>query len=232
MIKLEGVTKKYNTGVNALSRIDLSIADGEFVYVIGPTGAGKSTFIKLLYREEKATSGKVIVSGKDVAKIRNSKVPYYRRKIGVVFQDYRLLEKRTVFENVAFALEVIDTPRKQIHVRVHAILKLVGLDDKANNFPHQLSGGQQQRVAIARAIVNNPDVLIADEPTGNLDPETSKEIIELLIKINKEQNTTVLVVTHDINIVEEYKQRTISIEHGCIAYDTQVGGYDYNERDH
>ena len=168
MIKLQGVTKKYKTGVHALNKMDLSIAPGEFVYVIGATGAGKSTFIKLLYREEKATSGKVLVDKQDVSAIKNKNVPYFRRKIGVVFQNYRLLPKRTVFENVAFALEVIDTPRSQIRSRVRDTLALVGLEEKANAYPHQLSGGQQQRVAIARAIVNNPKVLIADEPTGEI----------------------------------------------------------------
>ncbi|MBS5115942.1 MAG: cell division ATP-binding protein FtsE [Erysipelotrichaceae bacterium] len=228
MIKLQGVTKKYKTGVHALNKMDLSIAPGEFVYVIGATGAGKSTFIKLLYREEKATSGKVLVDKQDVSAIKNKNVPYFRRKIGVVFQNYRLLPKRTVFENVAFALEVIDTPRSQIRSRVRDTLALVGLEEKANAYPHQLSGGQQQRVAIARAIVNNPKVLIADEPTGNLDPVTSREIIEILLKINREQKTTILVVTHDITIVEEYKQRTITIANGCVASDTLSGGYEYD----
>ena len=230
MIKLQGVTKKYKTGVHALNKMDLSIEPGEFVYIIGPTGAGKSTFIKLLYREEKATSGNVIVDGVDVSLIKNRHVPYFRRKIGVVFQNYRLLPRRTVFENVAFALEVIDTPKTQIRTRVKETLRLVGLEDKANAYPHQLSGGQQQRVAIARAIVNSPKVLIADEPTGNLDPSTSREIIEILMKINKEHKTTVIVVTHDITIVEEYKQRTITIADGCVSSDTMAGGYDYSER--
>ncbi|MFQ9923938.1 MAG: cell division ATP-binding protein FtsE [Beduini sp.] len=230
MIKLQGVTKKYKTGVHALNKMDLSIDPGEFVYIIGPTGAGKSTFIKLLYREEKATSGNVIVDGVDVSSIKNRHVPYFRRKIGVVFQNYRLLPRRTVFENVAFALEVIDTPKTQIRTRVKETLRLVGLEDKANAYPHQLSGGQQQRVAIARAIVNSPKVLIADEPTGNLDPSTSREIIEILMKINKEHKTTVIVVTHDITIVEEYKQRTIMIADGCVSSDTMAGGYDYSER--
>ncbi len=232
MIKLQGVTKKYKTGVHALNKMDLSIAPGEFVYVIGPTGAGKSTFIKLLYGEEKATSGNVIVDGTDVSSIKNRHIPYFRRKIGVVFQNYRLLPRRTVFENVAFALEVIDTPKTQIRKRVKETLSLVGLEDKANAYPHQLSGGQQQRVAIARAIVNSPKVLIADEPTGNLDPTTSREIIEILMKINKEHKTTIIVVTHDITIVEEYKQRTITIADGCVSSDTMVGGYEYNERNH
>lgn len=225
MIKLENVTKVYKTGVRAVSDMNLSIAPGEFVYVIGPTGAGKSTFIKLLYREEKATSGKVRVAGIDVSKIKNRKVPYFRRNIGVVFQNFRLLPKKTVFENVAFTLEVIDTPRKDIRKNVRKALELVGLEDKANSFPHELSGGQQQRVAIARAIVNKPKVLIADEPTGNLDPATSREIIELLQRINEVNNTTVLVVTHDREIVQRYKKRTILIEDGCIKTDTSVGGY-------
>lgn len=225
MIKLTNVTKIYKTGVRALNDISLTINQGEFVYVIGTTGAGKSTFIKLLYREELPTSGKVEVVGKDVSKIRNSKVPYFRRNIGVVFQNFRLLPKKTVFENVAYALEVIDTPKNEIRRRVRATLELVGLEDKVNSFPHELSGGQQQRVAIARAIVNRPKVLIADEPTGNLDPETSKEIINVLTRINEEQGTTVLVVTHDEKIVQEHKKRTIIMENGCINADTTLGGY-------
>ena len=215
MIKLTNVTKIYKTGVRALNDVNLTIEPGEFVYVIGTTGAGKSTFIKLLYREEKPTSGKVEVVGQDVSKIKNSKVPYFRR-----------LPKKTVFENVAYALEVIDTPRVEIRRRVRATLELVGLEDKVNAFPHELSGGQQQRVAIARAIVNRPKVLIADEPTGNLDPETSKEIINVLMRINEEQGTTVLVVTHDQKIVQEHKKRTILMEDGCINADTSLGGYD------
>ena len=197
-----------------------------YIGVVGPVRTGKSTFIKLLYREEKPTSGKVEVVGQDVSKIKNSKVPYFRRNIGVVFQNFRLLPKKTVFENVAYALEVIDTPRVEIRRRVRATLELVGLEDKVNAFPHELSGGQQQRVAIARAIVNRPKVLIADEPTGNLDPETSKEIINVLMRINEEQGTTVLVVTHDQKIVQEHKKRTILMEDGCINADTSLGGYD------
>lgn len=227
MIKLIGVTKVYKTGVHALSNINLTVDPGEFVYVIGPTGSGKSTFIKLLYREEVATSGKVFVAGIDVSKIKDRKVPYFRRNIGVVFQNFRLLPKKTVFENVAFALEVTDTPRKQIRGKVRKTLELVGLEDKANSFPHQLSGGQQQRVAIARAIVNSPKVLIADEPTGNLDPETSVEIINVLERINAE-GTTVVVVTHDRYIVEKYKKRTILIDNGCVTSDTSGGGYTYD----
>ena len=225
MIKLESVTKVYKTGVRAVNNMNLTIGPSEFVYCIEPTGAGKSTFIKLLYREEKPTTGKVIVDGQDVSKIKNSKVPYFRRKIGVVFQNYRLLPKKTVFENIAFALEVTDTPKSKIRVRVRNVLSLVGLEDKANAFPHELSGGQQQRVAIARAIVNSPKVLIADEPTGNLDPDTSKGIIELLETINEVNKTTIIVVTHDKEIVQRYKKRTILIEDGCIKTDTSLGGY-------
>lgn len=225
MIKLENVTKVYKTGVRAVNNMNVDIGDGEFVYVIGPTGAGKSTFIKLLYREEKASSGKVIVAGQNVSKIKDRKVPYFRRNIGVVFQNFRLLPKKTVFENVAFTLEVTDTPKVQIRKKVRRTLELVGLEDKANAFPHELSGGQQQRVAIARAIVNNPKVLIADEPTGNLDPDTSHEIIELLERINEINHTTILVVTHDKEIVQKHKKRTILIEDGCIKTDTSVGGY-------
>ena len=226
MIKLTNVTKIYKTGVRALNDVNLTIEPGEFVYVIGTTGAGKSTFIKLLYREEKPTSGKVEVVGQDVSKIKNSKVPYFRRNIGVVFQNFRLLPKKTVFENFAYALEVMDTPRVEIRRRVIGTLELVCLEDMVNAFPHELSGGQQQRVAIARAIVNRPKVLIADEPTGNLDPETSKEIINVLMRINEEQGTTVLVVTHDQKIVQEHKKRTILMEDGCINADTSLGGYD------
>ena len=225
MIKLENVTKVYKTGVRAVNNMNVNIGPGEFVYVIGPTGAGKSTFIKLLYREEKASSGKVIVAGEDVSKIKNRKVPYFRRNIGIVIQNFRLLPKKTVFENIAFTLEVTDTPRVEIRKKVRRTLELVGLEDKANAFPHELSGGQQQRVAIARAIVNNPKVLIADEPTGNLDPDTSIEIIELLERINEVNHTTILVVTHDKEIVQKYKKRTILIEDGCIKTDTSTGGY-------
>ena len=226
MIKLEGVTMVYKTGVRALNDVNLSIGPGEFVYVIGPTGAGKSTLMKLLYREIKPTTGRVIVDGTNVAKIKDRKVPYFRRKIGVVFQNYRLLPKKTVFENVAFALQVTDTPKRKIRNRVRKVLELVGLEDKANAFPKELSGGQQQRVAIARAIVNSPKVLIADEPTGNLDPDTSEGIIELLERINEINGTTVIVVTHDKIIVQSHRKRTILIEDGCVRADSSLGGYE------
>lgn len=225
MIKLTNVTKIYKTGVRALNDMNLTIEPGEFVYVIGTTGAGKSTFIKLLYREEKATSGKVEVVGRDVSKSKIEKFLIFVVISGLYFKILDFYQKDS-FRNVAFALEVIDTPRVEIRRRVRATLELVGLEDKVNAFPHELSGGQQQRVAIARAIVNKPKVLIADEPTGNLDPETSEEIINLLERINEQQNTTILVVTHDSKIVQEHKKRTILIENGCVNADTSLGGYD------
>ena len=226
LIELKDVTKKYDKSTTALRHIDLSVNSGEFVYLVGPSGAGKSSLIRLFYQEEKLTSGSMKVGEFDLTRLRKKDVPLLRRSIGVVFQDYKLLPKKTAFENVAYALEVIDTPRVEIRRRVRATLELVGLEDKVNAFPHELSGGQQQRVAIARAIVNRPKVLIADEPTGNLDPETSKEIINVLMRINEEQGTTVLVVTHDQKIVQEHKKRTILMEDGCINADTSLGGYD------
>ena len=225
MIKLVGVNKRYPNGVNALYNINLEIKQSEFVYIIGPTGSGKSTLIKVLDGEELPTSGLIDVVGINVGKLKHSKVPLFRRNIGVVFQDFRLLENKTVFENIAYALEVIDLPDQTIRKRVRQVVNLVGLDDKVNSFPHQLSGGQQQRVAIARAIANRPTVLIADEPTGNLDPQKADEIMSLLEKINKEEKTTVLMVTHSQNIVEKYRKRTIVLEEGHIVADKQLGGY-------
>ena len=215
MIKLTNVTKIYKTGVRALNDVNLTIEPGEFVYVIGTTGAGKSTFIKLLYREEKATSGKVEVVGQDVSKIRNSKVPYFRRNIGVVFQNFRLLPKKTVFENVAYALEVIDTPRAEIRRRVRATLELVGLEDKVNAFPHELSGGQQQSAAIARALINEPKIIFADEPTGNLDGVRSKQLMQYLEIVNQEDKITVIMVTHD-PLDAAYSSQMYYIEDGKI----------------
>ena len=187
MLELKHIAKTYKNGVNALYNINLKIDQGEFVYIIGPTGSGKSTLIKLLDGEEIPTKGKVEVAGINVGKLKHSKVPLYRRNIGVVFQDFRLLERKTVFENIAFALEVINVPKEKIRKRVREVMNLVGLDDKGNSFPQELSGGQQQRVAIARAIANKPKILIADEPTGNLDPQKSDEIMSLLEKINREE---------------------------------------------
>ena len=225
MIRLENVSKSYNNGVHALRDINLTIEDGEFVYIIGPTGSGKSTLIKLLDGEEIPDQGRVLVNDVDVGKLRHSKVPFYRRSIGVVFQDFRLLPHLTVFENISFALEVIGMDRQQIRQRVREVLELVSLSEKAKAFPNQLSGGQQQRATIGRAIANHPKVLIADEPTGNLDPEMSKEVIELLEKINEKEKTTVLMVTHDKNLVDAFKKRTISLEEGYIVADMMKGGY-------
>lgn len=225
MIELVGASKTYKNGVNALYNVNLKIEQGEFVYIIGPTGSGKSTLIKLLDGEEIPTKGKVEVVGINVGKLKHSKVPLYRRNIGVVFQDFRLLERKTVFENIAYALEVIDTKKIAIRKRVREVMNLVGLDDKGNSFPSELSGGQQQRVAIARAIVNRPKVLIADEPTGNLDPQKSDEIMVLLEKINREENTTVLMVTHDEALVDKHRKRTISLQDGHVVSDHDKGGY-------
>lgn len=225
MIRLENVSKFYNNGVHALRDINLTIEDGEFVYIIGPTGSGKSTLIKLLDGEEIPDQGRVLVNDVDVGKLRHSKVPFYRRSIGVVFQDFRLLPHLTIFENISFALEVIGMDRQQIRQRVREVLELVSLSEKAKAFPNQLSGGQQQRATIGRAIANHPKVLIADEPTGNLDPEMSKEVIELLEKINEKEKTTVLMVTHDKNLVDAFKKRTISLEEGYIVADMMKGGY-------
>ena len=225
MIRLENVSKSYNNGVHALRDINLTIEDGEFVYIIGPTGSGKSTLMKLLDGEEIPDQGRVLVNDVDVGKLRHSKVPFYRRSIGVVFQDFRLLPHLTIFENISFALEVIGMDRQQIRQRVREVLELVSLSEKAKAFPNQLSGGQQQRATIGRAIANHPKVLIADEPTGNLDPEMSKEVIELLEKINEKEKTTVLMVTHDKNLVDAFKKRTISLEEGYIVADMMKGGY-------
>ena len=225
MIHLKNVSKTYKNGVHALRNIDLQIEDGEFVYVIGPTGSGKSTLIKLLDGEEVPNEGQVIVNDINVGKLRHSRVPVYRRNIGVVFRDFRLLPKMTVFENIAFALEILAMGKIEIRRRVREVLDLVDLRDKAKAFPSELSGGQQQRATIGRAIANHPKVLIADEPTGNLDPEKSKEIVELLEKINEVENTTIVMVTHDSDLVNTYKKRTIALEEGCIVSDLMEGGY-------
>ena len=216
MIKLENVTKVYKTGVRAVNNMNVNIGPGEFVYVIGPTGAGKSTFIKLLYREEKASSGKVIVAGEDVSKIKNRKVPYFRRNIGIVFQNFRLLPKKTVFENIAFTLEVTDTPRVEIRKKVRRTLELVGLEDKANAFPHELSGGQQQRTAIGRALAKNPSLLLCDEPTGALDYYTSKDILELLERLHQDYGTTILIVTHN-DAIAKMAHRIMYLKDGQIV---------------
>jgi len=219
MIEFRNVSKKYKNGTHALSNVNLRVNDGEFVYIMGPTGSGKSTLIKLLDGEEVPTGGNVIVNKVDVGRLRKSKVYLYRRKIGVVFQDYRLLPEKTAFENIAYALEVLDLPNDKIRKRTREVLRLVELSDKANAKPRELSGGQQQRVAIARAIAKRPAILIADEPTGNLDPEMTDEMIKLLEKINREEKTTLLVVTHNDVMAERHPKRTIKLESGHIVDD-------------
>ncbi len=228
IIRMKNVRKQYKTGVVAIHDLDLKIEKGDFVFVIGSTGCGKSTLIKMLYREEKPTSGQIIVGGIDVAKLRNNKVYKIRRKIGVVFQDFKLLPRSTVYENVAFALEVLGLPKDEIHDKVIKVLDLVGLKHKVKNYPTQLSGGEQQRVAIARAIVNGPKLLICDEPTGNLDKNTSMEIMKVLEEINK-LGTTIIMVTHDNEIVKKMKKRVILLDAGRIVKDYEKGTYK-NER--
>lgn len=224
LIEIRNVKKTYKTGVTAIYDMSLNIEKGDFVFIIGSTGCGKSTLIKMMYREEKPTSGKINIGGLDVGKLKNSKVYKLRRKIGVVFQDYKLLSKSTVYENVAFALEVLGQPKSEIYSKVLKALDLVGLKHKANNYPHQLSGGEQQRVAIARSIVNGPKLLICDEPTGNLDEVTSMEIMKVLEEINK-MGTTIIMVTHDTEIVNKLKKRTILLDTGRILKDFEKGTY-------
>ena len=226
MIEMKNVTKKYPNGVVATNGISVNIKQGEFVYVVGPSGAGKSTFIKLMYREEKATSGQIIVNGIDLATLKNKKVPFLRRQLGVVFQDFKLLPRLNVYENVAFALEVIEEKPDEIRRRVMEVLELVGLKHKARMFPNELSGGEQQRVSIARSIVNVPKVVIADEPTGNLDPETSWEIMNLFEEINA-RGTTIVMATHNREIVNTIRRRVIAIEGGLIVRDEHGGEYGY-----
>lgn len=223
---MDNVYKKYPNGVVAVNGLSVDIKQGEFVYVVGPSGAGKSTFIKLMYREEKPTSGTVFVNGKNISKIKNRRVPFFRREIGVVFQDFKLLPRLNVFENVAFALEVIEEHPKIIRKRVMDVLDLVGLRHKVRMFPHELSGGEQQRVAIARSIVNMPKVVIADEPTGNLDPETSWEIMRIFEEINA-RGTTIVMATHNREIVNSHRKRVIAIEGGMIVRDEKRGDYGY-----
>lgn len=224
LIRVRNVNKTYKTGVTAIYDMDLTIEKGEFVFIIGSTGCGKSTLIKMLYREEKPTSGKIIVGGIDVAKLRNGKVYKIRRKMGVVFQDFKLLPRLTAYENIAFAAEVLGLSKQEIHLKVLKALELVGLKSKAKSYPNQLSGGEQQRVAIARAIVNEPKLLICDEPTGNLDEVTSMEIMNVLEEINK-LGTTIIMVTHDTKIVEKMKKRVILLDAGRILKDYEKGTY-------
>ena len=225
MIDFKNVVKTYPNGTVALKGISLHIDDGEFVFIVGHSGAGKTTLTKLLLCEEKPTSGHLLVGDYDLARIPNYRIPHYRRELGVVFQDFRLLPNKTVYENVAFAMRVVGTPTGKIRRRVPAILNTVNLADKNNSFPDEISGGEQQRVALARALANNPNVIIADEPTGNIDPQMSLEIMNLLMKINK-LGKTVIVVTHERELVNYYKQRVVMIKDGVIVEDKQGGTYE------
>ena len=227
-VKLDKVSKIYKMGevkIKAVDEIGFEISKGEFVFIIGASGSGKSTLIKLLYRQEKPSRGEVYVGGVNVSKLRNGKVYKLRRKLGIVFQDYKLLPKLTVYENVAFALEVYGLPESDIRKRTLKAIEQVGLKDKLRSYPDELSGGEQQRVSIARAIVNDPKVLICDEPTGNLDPETSMEIMNVIDNINKDLGTTIIMATHDKEIVNKMKKRVIVIEKGLVAKDTMKGRY-------
>ena len=223
-IKFRGAEKTYKNGVNAIYDLNLDIKKGEFVFVTGASGSGKSTLIKMLYREEKPTHGEIYVGGVNVAKIKNSKVYKLRRKIGIVFQDFKLLPKLTVYENVAFALEIYGLPTQEVKIKVLKALDLVGLKSRTKSYPDQLSGGEQQRVAIARAIVNSPKLLICDEPTGNLDPDTSLGIMKVIEKIN-DLGTTVVMVTHDKEMVNKMKKRVILLDNGKLVKDYEKGSY-------
>lgn len=228
MITMTNVSKVYPNGSIALDDITVMIEKGDFVFLVGPSGAGKSTFIKLLFREEQPTAGQIVVNGQNIAAMSAAEIPFLRRSLGIVFQDFRLLPNKTVFANVAFAMEVIESPRREIQKRVNSVLDLVGLRDKVRAFPAQLSGGEQQRVAIARAIVNSPQLVIADEPTGNLDPDTSWEIMQIFQRINT-AGTTIVMVTHDKQMVDAMKKRVIAIEKGRIVRDQVKGVYGYED---
>ncbi|MGG0237339.1 cell division ATP-binding protein FtsE [Bacillus rhizoplanae] len=228
MITMTNVYKEYPNGMKAANGLTVKIKQGEFVYVVGPSGAGKSTFIKMMYREEKPTTGSINVNGLVIESLAERDVPYFRRQLGVIFQDFKLLPRLTVYENVAFALEVIEEDPDVIRERVMEVLSLVGLDDRADALPSELSGGEQQRVAIARAIVNRPKVVIADEPTGNLDMDTAMDIMNIFKRIN-ERNTTIIMATHNADIVNTIRHRVIAIEDGKIARDEIEGGYGYED---
>lgn len=228
MITMTNVYKEYPNGMKAIDGLTVKIKQGEFVYVVGPSGAGKSTFIKMMYREEKPTTGSINVNGLVIESLAERDVPYFRRQLGVIFQDFKLLPKSTVYENVAFALEVIEEERGVIRERVTEVLKLVGLEERADALPNELSGGEQQRIAIARAIVNRPKVVIADEPTGNLDMDTAMDIMSIFKRIN-ERGTTIIMATHNADIVNTIRHRVIAIEGGKIVRDEIEGGYGYED---
>ncbi len=225
LIEIKNVYKQYKNGVTALCDVNLEISKGEFVFLIGTSGSGKSTLIKLLYREEKPTKGEVYIGGINVAKLLNRKVYKLRRKLGIVFQDYKLLPKMNVYENVAVALEIYGLKESEIRLKVLKALEHVGLKDRIRSYPDQLSGGEQQRVSIARAIVNDPKVLICDEPTGNLDSKTSLGVMKVIEQINKEMDTTIIMATHDKEMVNKFKKRVIVIDKGMIVQDKQKGSY-------
>lgn len=225
MIEFKNVTKVYDNNVKALSDVNVKIESGEFVFLVGPSGAGKSTFIKMLLKEVEPSTGNIVVADKDLSKVTRREVPYFRRKIGMVFQDFRLIPTMNVYENVAFAMRVVEASQREIRRRVPMVLSLVGLSHKYKMFPTELSGGEQQRVSLARAIVNNPALLIADEPTGNLDPETAKEIMDLLDDINR-AGTTILMATHAKEIVNNMKKRVLTIEGGELVRDVKKGAYE------
>lgn len=224
LIRIKNVKKQYKNGLVAIQNLNLKIVKGDFVFIIGSTGCGKSTLIKMLYREEKPTSGQILIGGIDVGKIWNRKVYKLRRKIGVVFQDFKLLNRLNVYENVAFALEIFGIPKSEIYPKVLKVLDLVGLKNRAKNYPNELSGGEQQRVAIARAIINEPKLLICDEPTGNLDSNTSMEIMKVLNEVNK-MGTTIIMVTHDKEIVEKMGKRVILLDAGRVVRDYEEGTF-------
>ncbi len=226
MLMMNNVSKVYPSGSVALQDINVHIEPGEFVFVVGPSGAGKSTFIKMLFREVLPTTGSIFVNGVDIMSLTPKEIPFMRRQLGIIFQDYRLLPDRTVFENVAFAMQVIEAPHRKIKRQVLNVLDLVGLRHRANAYPSELSGGEQQRIAIARAIVNDPLMVIADEPTGNLDPETSWDIMEIFKEINA-TGTTIVMATHDKDVVDAMGKRVIAIEHGHIVRDEKEGVYGY-----
>lgn len=229
MIEFINVCKNYSSGTHALNNVSLSVDKGEFVFIVGASGAGKSTFLKLIMHEEEATSGEIIVNGKKLSNMKRRQVPYLRRHMGIVFQDFRLIDKMNVFDNVAFAMRAIGAKQSTIKKRVSYILELVGLKNKAKSRPSELSGGEQQRVSLARALVNNPEIIIADEPTGNIDPEMSYEIIELLNEINS-QGTTILVVTHEHDLVRHFHKRVIELDRGRVVGDSAAND-DVTEED-